>query len=125
MRYQEICSGRPKIAILPVCVACHLECAAQFYTRGLLLNPPNSKEQSSRITISPMNKRASSRRAILSGMILPAALVTSASGADIILDGSQNTYNLNTSPVFGEGLREGYTNLSDDETTAIGSAILG
>jgi hypothetical protein len=72
-----------------------------------------------------MNKHVSSRRAVLSRMILPAAMVTTATAADITWDGSQNPFTLISNPVFKEGLLEGYTNAGDDEGTQIGNAIVG
>jgi hypothetical protein len=72
-----------------------------------------------------MNKHVFSRRAVLSRMILPAALVTTATAAEVTWDGSQNPFTLNVNPVYGEGLREGFTNAGDDETTSISAATIG
>jgi autotransporter-associated beta strand protein len=58
-------------------------------------------------------------------MILPAALITSASAAEITWNGSQNPFTLSANLVFGEGLHEGFVNQADNETTPIGGAIVG
>jgi len=73
-----------------------------------------------------MNKHASSRRAVLSRMILPAVLVTTASAAEITWNGSQNPYSLTVGLLYGEGLHEGFLDASpDNETTPIANATLG
>jgi fibronectin-binding autotransporter adhesin len=64
-----------------------------------------------------------SRRAILTGSILPVALVTSAYAANITWNGT--AVSLNNNPAFVEGLQEGFINANNDFTTPIGSAQLG
>ena len=66
-----------------------------------------------------LRRRRSINRIILATAIAPAALTFSATGADVTINGNST---INVTPVYGEGLREGFVGLlgnahNDDETT--------
>lgn len=63
------------------------------------------------------------RRAILTGSILPVALMASAQAANVFWTGAPQT--LANNPTFIEGLQEAYTTINNDFTTPLGSATPG
>lgn len=63
------------------------------------------------------------RRAILTGTILPVAILTTAYADNALWDGTP--VSLANNPAFSEGLEEGFTNFNNDFATPIGAANLG